>query len=317
MRRAREKVTDSGCYYHLMNRVAGDKSYMPFDDVDREFGMRLVQRLSRYYLLEFVSMCWMGNHFHIVLYAPSANELPSSAEIAARHNAYYERDPAKSIDPGDEESCRKAGCRMIDISRFMKDFQQRFVCRFNRLRGRRGHLWGDRFKSTILEGAEALWTAVKYVELNPVRAGICADPADYRHSAWGWASGAGVHPFEETFLKHMRCSLGDTGIDLGDAEIYSMFAGELARTVAAESEATSEEIEAAVKKAERGESMPMRLLRRTRHFSDGGIIGSKEFVLLIAAKFRDEAELKRRRLSRGSLDSGAPIYCFKRFRKTT
>ena len=57
MRLAREKVIDGGCYYHLMNRVAGEKHWYPFKDVDKEYGMNLVQRLSSYYLLEFISMC--------------------------------------------------------------------------------------------------------------------------------------------------------------------------------------------------------------------------------------------------------------------
>ena len=143
MRVAREKLKDVGCYYHLMNRVAGEPSYRPFEDVDREFGMRLVQRLSEYYLLEFVSMCWLGNHFHIVLYAPCEEELPSIAEIAARHNAFYGANSAKTVEANNADACLEIGLRMIDISRFMKDFQQRFVHRFNRSHGRRGHLGGS------------------------------------------------------------------------------------------------------------------------------------------------------------------------------
>ncbi len=317
MRAARRKLTEVGCYYHLMNRVAGDKTSLPFDDVDREFGMKLVMRLSRYYLLEFVSMCWMGNHFHIVVYAPCEAELPSLAEIAARHNAYYGQDSGKAVDPRNKTSCAEIGRRMIDISRFMKDFQQRFVHRFNRLYNRRGHLWADRFKSAIIEGREALWTAVKYVELNPVRAGLCADPANYRHSAWGWAKGSGRHPFEVDFCRHMRRSLGDEGAELDDSEIISMFAGELARTIAAESGAASGEIESAVEKAKRGESMPVRFLRRTRHLTDGGILGSKAFVREVAAKFQDDSPSRWKRFSRGSLDNGSALYCLKRLRKIT
>ena len=317
MRVAREKLSDAGCYYHLMNRTAGEISSLPFEDVDREFGMKLVRRLSEYYLLEFVSMCWMGNHFHIVLYAPCADELPPLAEIAARHNAFYGADSLKAVDPDDSSACLDVGRRMIDISRFMKDFQQRFVHRFNRLHGRRGHLWADRFKSTILQGGEALWTAVKYVELNPVRAGVAADPADYRHSAWGCFSGSGRHPFEKSFVKHMRDSLGDFGASLTASELMARFAGELARTIAAESGACPEEIASEVEKAERGETMPVRFLRRTRHITDGGIIGGKEFVRNVAARFRDEASLKRHRLSRGSLDDGSVLYCFKQLRLTT
>ena len=317
MRVAREKLSDTGCYYHLMNRAAGEISSFPFEDVDREFGMKLVRRLSEYYLLEFISMCWMGNHFHIVLYAPCEEELPAPSEIAVRHNAFHGSDGPKTVDPNDVAACLDIGRKMIDISRFMKDFQQRFVFRFNRAHDRRGHLWADRFKSTILQGGEALWTAVKYVELNPVRAGLTDDPADYRHSAWGWRGGSGRHPFEECFVKHMRGSLGDSGYSLSDSELMARFAGELARTIAAESGASSEEIKSEVERAERGDTMPVRFLRRTRHITDGGIIGSKEFVREVAARFRSDAELKNRRFSRGAPDGGTAIYCFKRLRLQT
>ena len=50
-------------------------------------------------------MCWMGNHFHIVLYAPGNEELPDYEQIAARHNAYYKSDKTKWIDADDEKAC--------------------------------------------------------------------------------------------------------------------------------------------------------------------------------------------------------------------
>jgi len=314
MRVAREKITTGGCYYHLMNRVGGQKDYLPFDDVDREYGMNLVRRLSEYYLLEFISMCWMGNHFHIVLYAPGSEELPDSAIIAARHNMFYGKNNPKCVDPADKESCEKIGKKMIDISSFMKDFQQRFVVKFNRSRDRRGHLWGDRFKSTILEGREALWSAVKYVELNPVRAALVAEPANYRHSTWGWYSGSGTHPFESSFVKHMRKALGELKYELTPSELFSKFAGELARTIAYESKCFSDEISERVKKAERGETMPVKFLRRTRHWSDGGIIGSKAFIREVATQFRDESKVLQKRFSHGTQENGSALYCFKMLR---
>ena len=311
MRRPREKRV-AGCYYHLMNRVAGLSGERPFDDVDREFGMKLVKRLADYYLLEFISVCWMGNHFHIVLYAPSVEELPSAGEIAARHNAFIGEDSLRLVRPEDEAACSTIGRNMIDISRFMKDFQQRFVFRFNQLRGRRGHLWADRFKSVILEGGEALWSAVKYVELNPVRAGLTSDPEHYRHCTWGWRCGSGIHPFSDMFVKHMRRSLGDAYSSMGKDEIFAEFAAEIARTIAYESGASQEEIDKSMEKAKRGDSMPLKFLSRTRHWTDGGIIGSKAFVREVASEFRDETLVLKKRFSRGVIHNGSPLYCFKR-----
>jgi putative transposase len=53
----------------------------------------------------------------------------------------------------------------------------------NRRHARTGHLFGDRFKSLIVETERYLQDLVKYVALNPVRAGLANDP-----SLWEWSS---------------------------------------------------------------------------------------------------------------------------------
>jgi putative transposase len=45
-----------------------------------------------------------------------------------------------------------------------------------------GHLWANRFYSSALDEAH-LWAAVRYVELNPVRAGLAAEATDYPWSS--------------------------------------------------------------------------------------------------------------------------------------
>ena len=317
MRKAREKVLGQGCYYHLMNRLAGYKDDHPFTDVDREYGMRLVARLANYYMLEFISMCWMGNHFHIVLYAPGKDELPDNKIIAERHNNYYNNRLDKIVEVTDTVACLEIAEKMFDISHFMKNFQQAFVVYYNRMHQRRGHLWADRFKSVILDRIGALWAAVKYVELNPVRAGLVVDPADYRHSTWGWFCGSGKHLFGKSFFKHMRRCKQLLDKDCSIEELFKHFNGELGRTIAYESGQRGEELDKSIQKAKKGVSMPLRYLRRTRHWTDGGIIGSKEFVLNMAGKFaKDKEQLFKKQLSCGKNDTGDYLYCLKRLSST-
>lgn len=45
-----------------------------------------------------------------------------------------------------------------------------------------GHVWANRFFSTPLDDVH-LWAAVRYVELNPVRANLVTSPTDYRWSS--------------------------------------------------------------------------------------------------------------------------------------
>jgi putative transposase len=66
----------------------------------------------------------------------------------------------------------------------------RYTQYVNRLHRRSGHLWQGRFYSCALDGRH-LWPALKYVELNPVRAKLC-------RRAWQYAwSSAALHSDEK------------------------------------------------------------------------------------------------------------------------
>lgn len=81
--------------------------------------------------------------------------------------------------------------RMHDISLFMKGLLQRFTRCFNKQNGLRGTLWEERFHSVIVESGTACRMMAAYIDLNPVRAGICVEPEDYPWSSYGEAMGGG------------------------------------------------------------------------------------------------------------------------------
>ena len=310
MRTSRQKITWTGTYYHLMNRIAGPKEgHHPFTRSDKEHGFGLIREACRYFLVEVISAAWMGNHFHIVVYAPS--ELPGPEAVAARYNAFFgeRREP---LDPSDAALCRKIGREMIDISSFMKWYQQKFSSWYNHVRDRRGGLWADRFRSTILEGENALWSAVKYVELNPVRAGLASDPGDYRFTSWGRFCGTGTHPFETNFVRHLRRSRFGSESRMGAKDVLRLFDEELARTVAGEKGQAGKALDRAAE-VSKPDGMRVRFLRRTRHFTDGAIIGSATFVLETAARLRGVKKLSHR-LCGGTSPSGENLFCFRRLR---
>jgi len=317
MRLAREKLLGGGCYYHLMNRVAGDKHWYPFRDVDKEYGMNLVRRLCSYYLLEIISMCWMGNHYHIVLYAPQKHELPDDKEIVKRHNDFYGEDKlGRHIQTADKEEVEKVRRNMTNISHFMKNFQQQMTNYINHKYDRRGTLWADRFKSAILEGEHALWQVVEYIELNPVRAGLTESASNYRHCTWGWYKGSGKHIFHNNFIKHMKGALGSVADNWSDLALFNLFESELVRITLSEKGIIGKELFEMVQEAKKGETMPVRFLRRTRHWTDGGIIGSKAFVRKIACQFRDTKKVMKKQFSHGKTPGGVSIYCYKMLRNT-
>jgi putative transposase len=58
----------------------------------------------------------------------------------------------------------------------------RYARRINGIHGWQGHLWQERFHSLVMDEAH-LVAAVRYVELNPVRAGLCERAEDWRWSS--------------------------------------------------------------------------------------------------------------------------------------
>jgi putative transposase len=58
-----------------------------------------------------------------------------------------------------------------------------YVRRFNRRHDRVGTLWQGRFKSCLVDHERYLWAVYRYIELNPVRAGMVERPEEYRWSS--------------------------------------------------------------------------------------------------------------------------------------
>lgn len=81
-----------------------------------------------------------------------------------------------------------------------------YAQRFNRRHGLTGHLWANRFYSCAL-GETHLFRAARYVELNPVRAGLCTNPLDY---AWSSAV-ANISGRDHPPLSRSRPWLDDPG----------------------------------------------------------------------------------------------------------
>jgi putative transposase len=76
--------------------------------------------------------------------------------------------------PSDEDGLRRA----------LGEAHRRYTRRINFREGWRGYLWQGRFASFVMDERHLL-AAARYVELNPVRAGLCARPGD-----WRWSSAA-------------------------------------------------------------------------------------------------------------------------------
>jgi putative transposase len=76
----------------------------------------------------------------------------------------------------------------------MRDLGQRYVQYFNRRHERSGTLWEGRFRSCIAESARYVLGCYRYIELNPVRAGMVDHPTGYLWSSYAVNSGMRSDP---------------------------------------------------------------------------------------------------------------------------
>ena len=69
------------------------------------------------------------------------------------------------------------------VARMLQDIGRRYVRVTNTIHGRTGTLWEGRFKSSLVDTQAYLLICHRYIELNPVRAGLVAHAADYAWSS--------------------------------------------------------------------------------------------------------------------------------------
>jgi putative transposase len=113
-------------------------------DDDRRLYLGLLQELAAETKCAMHAFVLMTNHIHLLL------------------------------TPGERDSC----------SLLMKHVGQRYTQHFNRTWRRTGTLWEGRFKSSMIESETYLLRCHRYIEMNPVRAGVTRCPGEYAWSSF-------------------------------------------------------------------------------------------------------------------------------------
>ena len=139
-----------GLCYHVINRGNGRARVFHGEADYREFVKLMAaacDRLPPPQPMRLLAYCLMPNHFHLVLWPREDGEL----------------------------------------SRWMQWLMTAQVRRHHRRHGSDGHLWQGRFKAFAIQRDQHLLSVLRYVERNPLRAGLVARAED-----WPWSSlGAG------------------------------------------------------------------------------------------------------------------------------
>lgn len=130
-------------YPHHIVQRGNNRQPIVVDDVDRR---RLLDELAEHAKARGVAVhahVLMSNHLHLLVTPEAADGLPL----------------------------------------MMQGVGRAYVRWFNRRHGRSGTLWEGRYRSTLIEAERHLLACMAYLDLNPVRAGMVAAPADYPWSS--------------------------------------------------------------------------------------------------------------------------------------
>jgi REP element-mobilizing transposase RayT len=197
--RGRHLVHGQTAVYHVTSRTACGQFL--FDDEAKEQFLQLLKKQAGFCGLEVMAYCVMDNHFHLLVAVPEACAV-SDVELLRRYRLLYGGrhcppsaplpDVLSALLERNEEEGQvlreRLLARMHDLSAFVRELKQRFGIWYNHRHQNKGTIWSDRFNSVIVEAsAEALSTVAAYIDLNPVRAELVKDPAEYRYSSYARA----------------------------------------------------------------------------------------------------------------------------------
>ncbi len=323
--------------YHCISRVV-DRRFVLGDDEREQFRkfMRMQESFSGCRVLSY---CLMSNHFHLLLEVPPMPEGGISDEVLLKRLGAIQSAAFAAAVAHELQQAREAGndtwaaeiheshtYRMHSLSEFMKTILQRFTRWFNRTHERSGTLWEQRYKSVIVESGIAARTMAAYIDLNPVRAGIVKDPADYRWSSYGEAIGGGKKGNGKRAREGLvRACLSHRGAGFeGEkwkdaAKVYRQMMGMALQRKSGRHDLTeSKQVLKAKVKGDMGNtpqengtvlpelSMAAMLRCRVRYFTDGAVIGSKAFVNEAFTASRERFGSRRKDGARSMKGSGAP-----------
>ena len=276
----RLKVRGEVAYYHIISRIVGSEYYL--GDTEKEKLFMIIKRYAQLYLVKIIGFCIMDNHFHLLVKSEPESAY-TDEEILEKLVKFY----GGNLEYSKKEIERYRD-KLEDISGFVQSFKQTFTRWYNKVNGRNGYLWGDRFKSVLIEEGTSLLNCLAYIDLNPMRAGIVDRPEDYRWSGIGYYIGSGN--------KDKLLSLGEA-FEMSESEpgdIAGIYR-ELVYRAGGIYKDKKEDIDA---KATKGKEKRFKVSGadkfryRVRYFSDGLVIGSKEFISRAYAKFGGSVILK-------------------------
>lgn len=191
-------------WYHVVCRCVR-RAYLCGEDVQagvsyehrRDWIVERVKQLAGVFAIDVAAYAVMSNHYHLVLRVDAERaQAWSREEVLRRWTQLFdgpvlvqrllsgqggEMDQAtlNTID----ECTETYRARLCDLSWFMRVLNETIARQANAEDGITGRFWEGRFKSQALLDEQAILTAMAYVDLNPIRAGMAETPEESAHTS--------------------------------------------------------------------------------------------------------------------------------------
>jgi putative transposase len=176
----RPRVFVPGYPHHIVQR-GHDRKAVFVEPADYAYYLANLAEFKVHYDVAVYAWCLMTNHVHLIL-------------CPGNHGA--------------------------DISALMRRVSARQARYVNRLEQRSGTLWEGRFKCSVVDTDAYLLACMRYVDLNPVRAGLCRHPGEYRWSSYTHKVGQARN---DTWLDPDPVTLAMGEDDLSRQRAYEQF----------------------------------------------------------------------------------------------
>lgn len=168
------RVVLPGYPHHVIQR-GHNRAPVFVREKDSTFYVSTLQELKDRLRCKVYAYCLMTNHVHLV------------------------------IDPGEE---------VANLARLMKRLAARYTRYINYVEQRSGTAWNGRYKSSPIETDAYLMACCRYVELNPVRAGMVGSPGQYRWSSYAHRLNSSTDPWLDEHS--LFTTLGATSAERAD-----------------------------------------------------------------------------------------------------
>lgn len=119
-----------------------NKSFIFNLPIDMKFYIKNMNELKEKYNVEIIAYCVMNNHTHFLI-------------------------KSKTIK---------------NLSNYMHSLNTRYGCYYNKKYKRVGYVFRDRYKAEGIYSERQLYSCIKYIYNNPVKAGLCKKPEEYLYS---------------------------------------------------------------------------------------------------------------------------------------